>query len=206
MATSLIKNYFNNENIYFVFVETKDLVSFRSVIETTILHVRLTMRTEALIVFVMVGYVPVECGWFTNFLDKVCPIACPRVCTFFDGPITSVICKVVCTFGCGSRVKRHIAQATKGHIIPLANRFDAYDINDDGYVTKKELCIAISDNESNPHINRAFKLADRNNDGKLTSTELFQGPFVFEMDYDYDNIEYCERLLTTRPVYNVTVS
>ncbi|KAK6183617.1 hypothetical protein SNE40_011059 [Patella caerulea] len=156
------------------------------------------MKTSLVICVLMMSYLPLtDGGWFfRSILDKFCPIVCPKVCKIFDGPIGSVVCKLVCSLGCG-RQKRHIAYSTPGHVIPLANRLDAFDIDDDGFVSKKEFGIAINDDESNDDFNKAFHIADKNGDGKLTPSELYKGPFLFELDLDGTNTLYCQNLLNS---------
>ncbi|XP_055959369.1 EF-hand calcium-binding domain-containing protein 1-like [Patella vulgata] len=118
-----------------------------------------------------------------GFIKEAGCAACPRVCRI-EG-ICSVVCRRVC------RGKRAAVMAEENHVTPLANQLSAYDINDDGMISRKELAMAIGEDEAHHDFLLAYKIADVNGDGILTPKEFYNGPFVFEMDVNDDDLQYC---------------
>ncbi|KAK6181088.1 hypothetical protein SNE40_009021 [Patella caerulea] len=112
---------------------------------------------------------------------------CPRLCRTLIG--IGFACRFVCRRVC--RGKRAAVKESPHHVTPLANQLSAYDLNDDGLISKKELASAVGEIETNPDFILAYKSADINDDGILTPKEFYNGPFVFEMDLNDDDLQYC---------------
>ncbi|KAK6165433.1 hypothetical protein SNE40_022361 [Patella caerulea] len=116
-------------------------------------------------------------------IKKVGCAACPRICKIHG--VCTVVCRRVC------RGKRAAVMAEENHVTPLANQLSAYDLDNDGMVSRKELAVAIGEDEAHHDFRLAYKIADVNGDGILTPKEFYNGPFVFEMDVNDDDLQYC---------------
>ncbi|ESP03069.1 hypothetical protein LOTGIDRAFT_230492 [Lottia gigantea] len=116
--------------------------------------------------------------------NVACNHACPRLCR-------QGVCKLACNLGC--RGKRDVTQQLnqQGHVTPIPNSFAAYDMNEDGIISRKELALAIGEDIAHPDFMKAYSIADVDGDGELSPKEFYNGPYVFEMDLNDDDLAYC---------------
>ncbi|XP_046355718.1 EF-hand calcium-binding domain-containing protein 1-like [Haliotis rufescens] len=125
-----------------------------------------------------------------------CKTACPRLC---EDKVGMYFCPFVCVPLC-NRGKRSIRKGSdyRGHLMPMPNKFSAYDLNDDGVVSLKEFAFVTGHTMDQADLKTVFQLADRNGDNILTSGELYGGPFVFEMDVNDNDYQYCQYIVNRR--------
>ncbi|XP_041371814.1 EF-hand calcium-binding domain-containing protein 1-like [Gigantopelta aegis] len=143
----------------------------------------------------------------TQSRQTACQEVCPKVCSDQIGRwVCPFVCNPVCPktpagplAGNGdlvARVKRSLVkgQHYSGHLMPLPNKFSAYDLNEDGVVSLAEMAVSGGSDVTDPGFRKAFTLSDVDGNGVLTPKELYQGPFVFEKDVGKSDYLYCKYL------------
>ena len=113
-------------------------------------------------------------------VEARCSYGCNAYCSWqYDGNgwrrVCSLRCGVKCRWG-----KRSLTQDEKNRIIPFPERFLDYDINKDGKITLEELAKATNIEEHSVGTEKAFKEADRNQDGGIDCDEFKTAPYLFK--------------------------
>ena len=109
-------------------------------------------------------------------LADSCWLVCRVICIETK---THIICGRRCGL-LGCRRRREIPQNATMQNKPFPEKFENYDRDNNGEISLKELALATSAEQHANGTERAFHLADKDEDGKIVCSEFKNAPFLFD--------------------------